>query len=168
MHRPAQRNLDTTFPETPKRVQNTNPTSRNTTRKRKYAHLDWCSLHGRGTASCIELSKQADASQSKQRPSQSRPVPVCMRIRTYTPRNTKSRAKEAFNEACLRVLASSCLHRLHVQESYGGVAPVRGSGFPRLRLVEEAAEQRRRGGESPRDLDLLWIATSCSQSRPLT
>ena len=32
-------------------------------------------------------------------------VPVCMRIRTYTPRNTKSGAKEAFNEACLRVLA---------------------------------------------------------------
>ena len=44
------------------------------------------------------------ASQSKQRPSQSRPVPVCMRIRTYTPRNTKPGAKEAFNEACLRML----------------------------------------------------------------
>ena len=28
-----------------------------------------------------------------------------MRIRTYTPRNTKSRAKETFNEACLRVLS---------------------------------------------------------------
>ena len=125
MHRPAQRNLNTTFPETPKRVQNTNPTSRNMSTLYPYAQKKiraprQVRMWPHRMLFTVEVPQVASGSQSRPMPLKAGKghlkagqcrggalviVPVCMRIRTYTPRNTKSRAKEAFNEACLRVLA---------------------------------------------------------------